>query len=643
MCGFAGYLELRDRSGRDALIKNAETMGNTLVYRGPDASGTWADEISGIALAHQRLSIIDLSEAGAQPMHSVSGRYIIAYNGEVYNHTDLREGLEQSGHRFKGHSDTEVILAAVEQWGLNTSLHRFIGMFAFALWDRQEKRLSLVRDRLGIKPVYWTKTPNVILFGSELKALRAHQNCPTEINRDSIALYLRHNYIPAPHTIYQGINKLEPGTIAQISAKGDIEINRYWALKDHVLRGKEFPFQGGDEEATNQLESLLKDSIRKRMISDVPLGVFLSGGVDSSTIAALMQAQSSAPIKSFSIGFEEGVFNESKHAEQVANHLQTDHTELTVTSKDARDVIPKLPYLFDEPFSDSSQIPTYLLSKLTRSHVTVALSGDGGDELFCGYTRYLDAIRFQSFAKWHPQILRQLEATGIKSVPLGVWNTLGRQLHLSKSGIPFGDRLYKMADILTGSADDFYLRLLTHWEAPNKIAINATEPKGIIWDPELHSITPQLLARMQYIDACTYLPDDILTKVDRASMAASLEARIPLLDHRIVEFAWSLPSHMKLRKSKGKWLLREVLHRYVPEAMINRPKKGFAIPLSTWLRGPLKEWAGDMLSPERLKHSGLINSEPIQKKWQEHIAGERNWHYLIWDVLMLESWNENWG
>ncbi len=638
MCGIAGFLENRADRSEGSLAQLASAMGQAMLHRGPDSGDVWVEPSSGVALSHRRLAIVDLTSAGAQPMTSACGRYVIIYNGEVYNHNDIRPELATGGIKFRGHSDTEVILEGCARWGVKATVQKLIGMFAFALWDRHEKRLTIVRDRLGIKPVYWTQTPKSFLFGSELKTLRVHPDCPSEINRNAVAGYLRHNYIGGASSIYQGINKLEPGWMVSIRAGEKPILEQYWSLDSVVSNAQMNPFNGSDEDAVEALHDLLFDATGRRMMADVPLGAFLSGGIDSSTVVALMQAQSERPVKTFSIGFHEEGYNEAKHAAEVARHLGTEHTELYVSPEEARDVIPKLPFYYDEPFSDSSQIPTYLVSKMTRGHVTVALSGDGGDELFSGYTRYFTAEKFGKALFGQPQALRNLEAGVIKSMSPSVWDQLSKIIPSRRRPTMFGDKLYKLANMLKGGRDDFYRSLISHWHEPDDLVIGGVEPKGLVWDESVKQRVPDFIDRMQYLDTLTYLPDDILTKVDRASMAVSLEARVPLLDHRVVDFAWKLPKHMKIRNGQGKWLLRQVLYKYVPQEMIERPKMGFGVPIDSWLRGPLREWAEDLLSPSSLQNGGLLRSEPIQQKWQEHLSGRRNWQYLLWDVLMLQAW-----
>ena len=624
-------------------------MTDTLVHRGPDDGGVWEDIRAGIALGNRRLAIVDLSPEGHQPMRSASGRYVLAFNGEIYNFWMLREELEGRGHPFRGHSDTEVMLAAFTEWGIEGALERFNGMFAFALWDREERSLHLARDRMGEKPLYYGRMGDVLLFGSELKALRAHPRFKGEVSRNALALYLRHNYIPAPYTIYEGIRKLPPGTRLTIDEAGNAPGPvPYWSAKEAAERGVANPFGGSEAEAVDELDGLLRDSIGMRMIADVPLGAFLSGGIDSSTVVALMQAQSDRPVKTFSIGFYEDEYSEADYAKEVARHLGTDHTELYVTPEEAMSVIPKLPTLYDEPFSDSSQIPTYLVSELARRHVTVSLSGDGGDELFAGYNRYFWGRSIWHKIGWVPPALRGAAAGALTAVSPQGWDRIFKRLGPVLPGkvrqrMP-GDRLHKLAGVLSvKSPEAMYMSLVSLWQRPDFIVVGGSEPPTTLTDPGRWAELPDFTQRMMYLDTVTYLPDDILVKVDRASMGVSLEGRIPFLDHRLVEFAWRVPLGMKIKDGKGKWLLRQVLNRYVPKKLIERPKMGFGVPIDAWLRGPLREWAEDLLNERRLSGEGFFDPYPIREKWSEHLSGRRNWQYQLWDVLMFEAWLEENG
>jgi len=636
MCGIAGFLELERRSGTHELEALAGAMAATLRHRGPDASGVWADAESGIGFGHTRLSIVDLSPAGAQPMVSSCGRFVIVYNGEIFNAAELRPELEAKGRRFKGHSDTEVIVEACAEWGVQQTATRIIGMFAFAVYDRRDKRLSLVRDRLGIKPLYWGKAGTRLAFASELKAFGALPGWNKELNRDALASYLRFAYVPAPHSIYRGISKLMPGHIAMIDPTGETRIAPFWTLADAAERGKADQLDVGDKQACDMFEALLGDAVGRRLVADVPLGAFLSGGIDSSAVAAMMRMKSNAPVRTYSIGFREQGFDEAPHASAVAAHLGTEHTELYVSAKEAQDAIPLMPEIYDEPFADSSQIPTYLLSKLTRQHVTVALSGDGGDELFAGYTRHRFANRIQSM----PPRVAQLLASGLDMAGPAVWDRLFKLVPARRRPSYGGDKMQKTAAMLREGPQGAYRSLVSAWDDPEAIVLGAREPKGAIFDPDLAAALPDGLDRMQYLDTLTYLPDDILTKVDRASMAVGLEVRVPILDHRIVEFSWRLPSRFKMRGGKGKWLLRQLAYRHVPKALLDRPKSGFAVPIGAWLRGPLCDWAEALLQPARLEESGLLDAAPIRARWEEHLDGRRNWHGSLWTVLMFQAWRE---
>jgi asparagine synthase (glutamine-hydrolysing) len=646
MCGITGVWSVTDFAlSREALPR----MTAAIARRGPDDAGHWFDEAAGIALGHRRLSIVDLSPAGHQPMVSASGRYQIIFNGEIYNHVALRRELEQGGQRFewRGHSDTETLLAGIEVWGFEATLKRCIGMFAMALWDRETRSLQLARDRLGEKPLYYGWQGQHFFFASELSALKAHPAFKPVLNPQAIALMMRHNYIPSPYSIYQGIAKLTPGTTLLVSpAHRDATPTPYWRAYDAVANGLADPFTGSPAEAVDALESLLMDAVGQQMMADVPLGAFLSGGVDSSAVVALMQAQSDRPVQTFTIGFNEAGYNEAVHAKAVAKHLGTQHTEWYVTPQDALNVIPKLPGMYSEPFSDSSQIPTFLVSQLARRQVTVSLSGDGGDELFGGYNRYTQTHRLWSTISRLPIPLRKLAAAGITSLSPSHWNALASPLmailpakyqHRNIGGVA-----HKGAGVLAcKSVDAIYHTAVSHWN-PADLLFNGAEPLTTITDP--HSMPPcDAIHRMMALDTISYLPGDILCKVDRAAMAVSLESRVPLLDHRVVEFAWSLPLEMKLRDGVGKWPLREVLYRHVPKSLIERPKMGFGIPIDDWLRGPLKDWAEALLDEKRLREQGLFKPELIRWKWAEHQSGKANWQYQLWDVLMFQAWHEAQG
>ncbi|HVM73232.1 MAG TPA: asparagine synthase (glutamine-hydrolyzing) [Anaerolineales bacterium] len=648
MCGIAGFFDPSCSQPPEAIQTLAERMTDVIAHRGPDDRGSWLDPQAGIALGFRRLAIVDLSPAGHQPMLSADGRYIIIFNGEVYNYNQLRTQLISLGHTFRGHSDTEVMLAGICEWGLQAAVQRFNGMFAFALWDRRGHCLSLVRDRLGIKPLYYGWSGRVFLFGSELKALKAHPAFQGNIDRDALALYLRHNCIPTPYTIYKGFHKLLPATILTLPGDGRPgecpEPVPYWSARQVAEAGIARPFEGSDREAVEGLDSALRASIQERMVADVPLGAFLSGGIDSSAVVALMQAQSSRPIQTFTIGFHESSYDEARHAKEIACHLGTDHTQLYVTPQEAQAVIPRLPALYDEPFSDSSQIPTFLVSELARQHVTVSLSGDGGDELFGGYNRHAWTQRIMKTAGRMPAILRNLSSVVMDRIPPSAWDGLfsNRVIPTRWRVSEAGEKIRKISGILSaGSPETIYLDLVSHWKDPGAVVRGAAEPPTLVTRRETWAQVPDFTSWMMYMDLVSYLTDDILVKLDRASMGNSLESRVPYLDdHRLVEFAWRIPLHMKIRNGQGKWLLRQVLYRYVPEWMVERPKKGFGVPIDAWLRGPLRGWAEGLLDGQRLRNEGFFDPAPIQQKWQEHLAGKHNWQYLLWDILMFQSWLE---
>jgi len=640
MCGIAGILTWS--STRARLDRDAQAMSDCLAHRGPDDHGIFTDEAAGVALVHRRLSIVDLSPAGHQPMTSANGRFVIVYNGEIFNFMELRPELEARGIKFRGHSDTEVMLEAFAVYGIAATIKRLIGMFAIAVWDKQERTLTLVRDRLGIKPLYWTKQGGLFVFGSELKALRAVPGWTPRVDRGALAAYMRHNYVPGPHTIYDGVHSLAQGTILTVKAGSEPQLETFWDARSVARAGMADPLRGSDAELTDQLEMLLGDAVKRRMVADVPVGAFLSGGIDSSTVAALMKASNAGPVRTYTIGFEHGGYDEASHAAAVARHLGTDHTEMIVSPQDALDVIPKLADFYDEPFADSSQIPTYLVSALTRRHVTVALSGDGGDELFGGYTRYQFANRLKRMLAL-PKPLRLALARAIESVSADRWDAMLSIIPDSARPRQVGDKLHKLAAILPVSSEtDLYRRLVTHWE-PETVVRDASEKKGVLWDARIDAEFPNFTDRMQFLDLVTYLPDDILTKVDRASMAVALEARVPLIDHRVVEFAWRLPRHAKVRNGTSKWLLRQVLYRHVPQALVERPKMGFAIPLGDWLREPLRDWAENLLATARLREAGFFHVDAVRKVWDEHVSGRANRQYMLWNVLMFEAWRDRWG
>ena len=691
MCGLAGFWQSSSGKTGVSFEVIAGRMTAALTHRGPDDAGVWVDDEAGLALGHRRLSVVDLSPAGHQPMLSACGRYVIAFNGEIYNHLELRAELERldSGlrrddgsdddFRWRGHSDTETLLACFAAWGVEQTLQRCVGMFAIALWDCQTRTLTLARDRLGEKPLYYgwvgQGPERAFVFGSELKALRAYPGFANAVNREALAEYLRFCYVPAPLSIYEDIYKLEPGCLLRMTGaprlSGDdaFEITRWWSLNDVIAAGEQSPITD-DADAVQALETCLGDAVRAQSLADVPLGAFLSGGVDSSTIVALMQQQAreegGAPVKTFTIGFDEQGFDEAPHARAVARHLGTDHHEMRVNAQMAMDVIAELPWMYDEPFADSSQIPTHLICRAARVHVTVALSGDGGDELFGGYNRYLWGPRIWNRLSWLPHPIRRSLGHAIQTVPVASWDALSGFAGVSR----LGDKAHKLAARL-GSVrdmDDLYWSLVSEWSDPGSLVIGgsaslrrgAVDPPTKLFDPSgsprafgprddnmdggshdarmLDRLGP--VERMMFRDSCSYLPDDILCKVDRAAMACSLETRVPFLDHRVVELAWRLPMDMKIRNSQGKWALRQVLYKYVPRELIERPKAGFAIPVGQWLRGPLRDWAESLLSEQRLIQEGYLHAAPIRQAWAEHLSGKRDWTGRIWTVLMFQAWLE---
>jgi len=642
MCGLAGFRTSQARNEQE-LMDVACRMANRIAHRGPDSSGVWSDSESGFALAHRRLSIVDVSTAGHQPMLSASGRWVLAYNGEAYNHLHLRRELQLQGLAppWRGHSDTETLLAAVEAWGVEETLKRTDGMFAMALWDRNERALFLARDRIGEKPLYYGWQGDTFLFGSELKALRAHPAFCAAVDRDALALYLRHNYVPDPYSIYAGIQKMPPGTWLKLGAgQREAQPVAYWSLADVAQRGIAHPFVGSGHDAIDVLERKLGNAIRGQMMADVPLGALLSGGIDSSLIVALMQASSSRPVRTFTIGFGEKEYDEASYAHAVAAHLGTEHTELFLTGLDAMGLIPKLPEMYDEPFADSSQLPTHLVMQLARRHVTVALTGDAGDEFFGGYNRYLLAPKVWERIGWMPPAVRRALGTALKMLPVATLNrTLGRLSATAGIALP-GDKAHKLGQRLreVGSLDDLYVALVTEWPDAAGMVVDGRIPPNLLNQRGAWPRLADPVDRMMALDGMTYLPGDILVKVDRASMAASLETRAPFLDRDVMEFAWTLPMSMKLRDGRSKWLLRQLLDRYVPRALLERPKMGFGIPLDDWLRGPLREWAGDLLAEDRLHCEGFFRPERISRTWRAHLRGEGSFGSRLWSVLMFQSW-----
>jgi asparagine synthase (glutamine-hydrolysing) len=647
MCGFVSIIDLRRSSPAPNLIAMAETMANEMVHRGPDDHGVWIDERAGLALAHRRLSILDLSPLGHQPMASSSGRFTVVFNGEIYNFRSLRDELASTGATFCGHSDTEVVLAACEHWGLADTLPRLVGMFAIALWDSHARVLHLARDRMGEKPLYYGwLSDGTFVAASELKALRAHPSFAGEVDRDALSLYLRHGYLPAPHAIWRGIRKLPPGTVLSLKTETPAERPQpvsWWSARAVATMALVAPRLADAVTAEAELDRLLRDVVGGQLVADVPVGAFLSGGIDSSTVVAIMQAMSSRPVRTFTIGFREQGYDEAGHAMAVARHLGTEHTELYVTADEARAIIPRLPTIYDEPFADSSQIPTFLVSQLARRHVTVALTGDGGDELFGGYHRYFLMRSLWQKMNLLPHAVRRAVSGMITMIPPGGWDGL---LSAVRWALPAryrhgqaGDKAHKLARVLrAGRPEEIYLLLVSQWDGGG-LVIGGNEPATVLDDPTLlHN--GDLVERMMLLDQLTYLPGDILAKVDRAAMAVSLETRVPLLDHRLVEFAWRLAPELRVQGGVGKLLLRRVLDRYVPRRLIERPKMGFGVPLADWLRGPLREWAEALLSEERLRREGFFHPEPIRVAWSEHLSGRRNWQYRLWAVLMFQAWWE---
>lgn len=666
MCGLAGILAFDSGLDLEAAVS---AMTATLQHRGPDDGRHWLDPVAGVALGHRRLAVLELSEAGAQPMVSACGRYVLVFNGEIYNHHELRDDLARAGNApaWRGHSDTETLLAGVAAWGLQSTLRRAAGMFALALWDRQARRLFLARDRFGEKPLYYGWARSGLVFGSELKALRAVPGFDAAVCREALVQYLRFAYIPAPRSIFRGICKLEPGCILEVSGRpprqppqlplragerhGTIVVTRFWALASIVEEGARNPVRD-EREGLHLLETALRQAVARQMLSDVPLGAFLSGGVDSSLIVALMQAHSASPVRSFTVGFDAGSFDESPHARAVARHLGTEHTEIFVTDADARAVIPSLPTLYDEPFADPSQIPTHLVCRVARTGVTVALSGDAGDELFGGYNRYLWGPRLWNRVAPLPLGVRRSLGAMMTAVPSVAWDAIGSARNRFRPGVAgistLGEKVHRVGAALADSSsmDDFYRGLVSAWPKPTQVLKNAArtfaEPVSALDDPlpPLGVDAPEL--RMMYRDTLTYLADDILCKVDRAAMGVSLETRVPFLDPEVAAVAWRLPLSMRIRGVEGKWALRQILYRHVPRALIERPKAGFAMPIGQWLRGPLRGWAEELLDPVRLRDDGYLDPAPVRAAWRAHLQGSSCTERL-WTVLMFQAWREEAG
>ena len=641
MCGISGFIDHSPKGVSYNLSEVATQMAQALYFRGPDHGGVWEDHRHSVALSHRRLSVIDLSPSGHQPMLSKDTRYVLTYNGEIYNFLELKKALIDMGHTFSGTSDTEVLLQACVVWGVKKTIEQCIGMFAFGIWDRQENTLTLGRDRLGIKPLFWAYFDHLFIFGSELKALQAHPRFRPSLDFSAMATYLRFGYIPSPRSIYTHVHKLEPGCLMTFQAGQPPLIEPYWDLRNIAIQKTRNPWRLNEQETLSQFEHVLGEAVRQRLVADVPLGAFLSGGIDSSTVVALMQKYSHQPVRTFTIGFQETANDESVHAKKIAAHLGTNHQEFIIEPHHIFDVLPKLADWYDEPFSDISQIPTFLVSTMTRQEVTVALSGDGGDELFAGYTRYFKLSQRLHMLEKIPPVLRPI-LSAIAGIPPALLNSSlpylpAKLTKLTKKLRNFSQKL--------GGADieGQYRQLISRWEHPLELVPNATEEYVTIHsDQQLHIDFPDPITRMQYCDMMTHLPDDILAKVDRASMGVSLEVRVPILDHRVVEFAWSVPFHMKIREGQSKWLLRQLLHQYVPPHLFERPKMGFGIPIGQWLRGPLREWAEDLLSEHSLKRDGILNPAPIRKRWEEHLSGTHDRTRSLWTIMMFQTWRTRW-
>jgi len=643
MCGITGMLDRRARLADAPLVAAVRAMNEMLTHRGPDGDGIWSDATVGLAFGHRRLAIVDLSPTGVQPMHSADGRWVITYNGEIFNFGDLRADLARAGVQFRGTSDTEVMLEGFAYWGIRETLARLVGMFAIALWDRKERTLWLVRDRLGVKPLYYACDGTRLVFGSELKALRAAPGFVPSIDRDALVSYFRHANVPGSATIYRESRKLLPGTLLVWREGSEPSTETYWSARAQAERGRAHWSAPIDRDGAIQaLDALLRDAVARRMVADVPLGAFLSGGIDSSTVVALMQAQSSRPVRTFTIGYDRTDYDEARHAAAVAAHLGTDHTELRVEPSHARDVIARLPEMYDEPFADASQIPTYLVARMTRAHVTVALSGDGGDEVFAGYNRHVWASRLEHLVRL-PRGLRRFAACALRTAPAGILEALLLPLPATRRPVRPVEKAAKLAALL--EADDahaLYRELVSQWSHPSALVPGALEAPGPADDPGIAASIPEFGPRMQLLDTLGYLPDDVLTKVDRATMAVALEARNPFLDHRVVEHAWTLPPALKVSGGTGKWILREVLSRYVPRELFERPKMGFAVPVGEWLRGPLREWAEDLLAPAAIAADGILDPAPVAHAWRAHLDGADR-TYRLWTVLMFQAWRRRWA
>jgi len=648
MCGLTGFLGGSKSYNLNDSSPIINSMLNKIHHRGPDDHGSWSDSEKGVNLGHKRLSILDLSSSGHQPMQSFSKRYVMVFNGEIYNHTQLRKNLttENKASNWIGTSDTETLLNCFDAWGIKKTMTECIGMFSLAVWDKSTKTLSLIVDRVGEKPMYYgwqgQGKSKTFLFGSELKALKEHPAFDKIINRDSVSLLMRHSYISYPSSIWKGIYKLEPGNILTISLNSsEPKLTRYWSAEQVIKNTKLTKYQLSKEEAASHLNVLLEDIISKQMLADVPVGAFLSGGVDSSVIAAIMQSKSERKIKTFTIGFNEDKQNEAKYARKISDYLGTDHTELILSATDAKEIIPQIPTIYDEPFADSSQIPTFLVSKLARNDVKVALTGDGADEILCGYNRYQLSTNLWGKFKSFPHSVRKIGGHLISSIPSGIINSLHEMYPGTNKSNNFSDRIFKGARLLKSeNIDQFYLDFISYWADPEGLVINSNEPKTALNNNLKNIKNMNDMERMMYLDLLTYLPGDILTKVDRASMANSLETRLPFLDHRLIEFVWSLPHEFKYSNGQTKLLLKEVLNKYIPKRLYDRPKQGFGIPVNEWLKGSLRPWGEDLLSENILKDQGFFDAEKVRKKWVEHQSGKSNWQHQLWNVLMFQSWLE---
>lgn len=643
MCGIAGIWDPRRSVEGRSLEADARSMARSLAMRGPDGNGVWTDDRMGVGLAHARLAVIDLSSSAAQPMASRDGRLVLVYNGELYNAPELRSRLAGQGITFRGASDTEVLLELCAAEGVAAAVSRLNGMYAFAVFDRKDRTLYLARDPIGIKPLYWAYDGRSALFGSELKALHASGRLSARLDASSAASYFRLGYVPGPYSIFDGVRKVEPGTLVTLRDGEQEHIETFWSFRDAALSAQASRLNLADADAIDGLEQVLQDSVARQLVADVPVGVLLSGGVDSSIIAALAQRHADRQIKSFSIGFRAQGFDEAPYASAVAAHLGLDHTELYVDVQAACDVIPQLPDIYDEPFADSSQIPTHLVSVLARKQVTVVLSGDGGDELFGGYDRYAHALRLGRHLERAPAVLRRAIGAGLGLAPRGVLDRFSELMPKKVRIRRLGSRARKVAAILRGDVTSgLYRSIMSHFEADESPVKLGREHEIVAWTWAADAALHDRAERLQLIDAVTYLPDDILTKVDRASMAVSLEARVPLLDARVVEYALRLSPGQKRRDGVSKWILREVLYRHVPKALVDRPKMGFGVPLGAWLRGPLRDWASDLLSPQALAADGLLRPEAIVRMWNSHLSGQSDWSYPLWTALSFQAWRRRW-